>query len=80
MRLFDTHNEWANFSNSFWSLDFNLEYYKKKVDEASDSEKSLMSRLYMNALEAMSKLLEKGSTGGFRKRKVKKTRKVKRKL
>jgi len=80
VRLFDTYNDFANFSNSFGSIDFNIEYYKKKMDEAPEADRTPMRKLYTGALETMIKLLETGSTGGYRKRKVKKTRKVKQKL
>jgi hypothetical protein len=82
VRLFDTHNDFAKFSNSFWNIDFSLEHYKKKMDEASEADRPLMRTLYMNALEAMIKLLEKGtaSQGGFLKRKAKKTRRAKRRF
>jgi hypothetical protein len=90
VRLFDTNNDFAKFSNTFWNLDFRIQYYKEKMDEASEADKPLMRTLYMEALEAMIKLLEdKPATapapstapvGGFIKRKAKKTRRAKRRL
>ena len=82
VRLFDVRNDWVKFSNSFWHIDFRLEYYKKKLDEASEADRPLMRTMYMETLERMIKLLEPepAAAGGFRKRKAKKTRKVRRTL
>ena len=65
VRLFDTYNEYARFSNNFWSIDFQIEHFKKKAEE----DPSLMS-FYTNALKGMKELLEKGvdyKKGGKRK-------------
>jgi len=82
VRLFDKHNDWVEFSNSFWNIDWKLEHYKKKLDEASEADMPLMRTIYMEALERMIKLLkpEPAAAGGFRKRKTKKARRTKRRL
>jgi hypothetical protein len=56
-RLFDEYNDWANFSNNFWNIDFRLEYFKKKIDDKNENQK-IMQTLYMESLESMIKLLE----------------------
>jgi len=65
VRRFDSYNDWANFSNKFWAIDFNIEYYKKKV--AEDSSNPIYMTLYMEALEGMVKILEKPKKGAARK-------------
>jgi len=57
VRLFMEHNEYVKFSNAFWHLDFSIQYYKEKMDAANVTTKPLMRTLYMQALEAMIKLL-----------------------
>lgn len=88
VRLFDTNNDFAKFSNTFWNLDFRIQYYKEKMDAANAASKPLMTTLYTETLESMIKLLEDGPAaapapapaGGFLKRKTKKTRRAKRRL
>ena len=60
VRIFDTENDRVTFSNTFWNLDFNIEYYKKEFLTASSGKKAIMTQLYMEALERMIKLLEEG--------------------
>jgi len=75
VRTFDTYNECAKFHNTFWNLDFSLEYYKTKLQEAkNDVEKSTMRDLYIDSLERMMKLLEVKKGG---KRKTRRNRKNK---
>ncbi len=67
--LFDTYNEWAEFSNSFWNIDFRIEYFKKKVDDKVD-DPALMMKMYGETLKSMKELLEKSvvdKKGGKRK-------------
>jgi hypothetical protein len=87
VRLFEEHNDWVEFSNAFWHLDFSIQYNKEKMDAANAATKPLMRTLYMQALEAMNKLIEPDSaapvtvpSGGFNKRKTKKARRTKRRL
>ena len=61
MRLFEEHNEYVKFSNAFWHLDFSIQYNKEKMDAANAATKPLMRTLYMQALEAMNKLIEPDS-------------------
>jgi len=56
-RLFDEYNDWANFSNKFWNIDFRIEYFKKKLDDKNENQK-IMQTLYMESLESMINLLE----------------------
>ena len=73
VRTFDTHNECAKFHNTFWDIDFSLEHYKTKLQEAkNDVEKSTMGHLYIDSLERMIKLLEVKKGG---KRKTRRNRK-----
>jgi hypothetical protein len=56
-RLFDEYNDWAKFSNKFWSIDFNIEYFKKKIDDKEEN-KDIMITLYLKSLESMINLLD----------------------
>ena len=70
VRTFDTHNECAKFHNTFWDIDFSLEYYKTKLEEVkNDEEKSTMGQLYVKTLERMIELLavKEAKKGGKRK-------------
>jgi len=92
VQLFEDRNEYVKFSNAFWHLDFKIQYYKEKMDAANAASKQLMRTLYTEALEAMIKLLtpepaaaaatataaSNAPSGGFNKRKTKKTRRAKR--
>jgi len=72
VRLFDSENDRIKFSNAFWNLDFNIEYYKKGADneEVDAEKKSIMQKLYIENIEQMIKLLEtaqvKADKGGRR--------------
>jgi hypothetical protein len=57
VRLFEEYNDWAKFSNKFWSIDFNIEYFKKKIDDKEENQ-DIMRTLYMKSLESMINLLE----------------------
>jgi hypothetical protein len=81
VRLFDTHNDFVNFSNIFWHLDFKLEHYKKIMDESdADGKKDLYRRLYIESLEAMIRLLEpvgvnvSGKKGGGKRKTMRKVK------
>lgn len=84
VRLFDTQNDSVKFSNAFWNVDFQIEYYKKKMEEEkAESQKNLYRQLYMENLERMIKLLEpvadvSGTNGGgaMKKRKTRKALKL----
>jgi len=58
-RLFEEYNDWAKFTNNFWRIDFNIEYFKKKIDNKEENE-DIMRTLYMEALKSMIDLLEPG--------------------
>lgn len=64
VRLFDTYNESAEFSNAFWNYDFQIEHYEKKIKTAkSESEKSLMIKLYGDSLKRLQDLLGFDASG-----------------
>jgi hypothetical protein len=68
VRTFDTYNECAKFQNTFWDIDFSLEHYKTKLQEAkNDVEKSTIGHLYIDSLERMMKLLEVKKGGKTRR-------------
>jgi hypothetical protein len=70
VRTFDTYDECAKFHNTFWTIDFSLEHYKTKLQEAkNDEEKSTMGQLYLKSLEQMIELLavKEAKKGGKRK-------------
>ena len=70
VRFFDTYNECAKFQNMFWNLDFNIEHYKKAMENATDANRHILKTLYMDAIQRMIELLEKTETklrGGMRK-------------
>jgi len=56
-RLFDEYNDWANFSNKFWNIDFRIEYFEKKIDDKNENQ-DIMKTLYKESLESMINLLE----------------------
>jgi len=58
VRLFDIQNDSIHFSNNFWHIDWTIEYYKKKLENATESEKNLMQQLYNNSLELMNELIK----------------------
>ena len=57
VRLFDEYNDWAEFSNQFWSIDFRIEYFEKKLDDENENQ-NVMRIIYMKSLETMINLLE----------------------
>lgn len=57
VRLFDEYNDWSEFSNQFWNINFRIEYFKKKIDDKNENE-DIMRTLYMESLESMINLLE----------------------
>jgi hypothetical protein len=74
VRLFDSQSDCAKFSNEFWHIDFNLEYYKKK--HAEEPHNTVMQTLYRENLERMMALLQ-AKQGGKRRsvtRRAKSTR------
>ena len=74
VRLFDSRNECAKFSNNFWHYDFNLEYYGKKHAEEPDN--VVISKLYIEALERMIEIQQEKQGGKRRSvtRRAKSTR------
>jgi hypothetical protein len=56
VRIFDVNNDCINFNNNFWHLDWNLEYYKQKIDNPNKYEKSFLRSIYNETLESMNKL------------------------
>jgi hypothetical protein len=86
VRLFDSENDRIKFSNRFWHIDFNIEYYKKESEsEKADVEKkSIMLKLYIENLEQMLKLLEpaevKADKGGSQTRRRRCQRTLRRRL
>jgi len=56
VRLFELSNDCIKFNNKFWNIDWNLEYYKKKID--TDEDKKLMLKMYTSTLELMINLLK----------------------
>lgn len=56
-RLFEEYNDLAEFSNQFWSIDFRIEYFKKKLDDKNEDQ-DIMLTIYMKALETMINLLD----------------------
>jgi len=81
--LFDTYNTCAKFSNEFGSLDWNIDYNKKKLAEAileNDEMKEKTHRtILISGLEKMIKLLEpylnKTAIGAGKRKKTRKNRK-----
>jgi hypothetical protein len=57
VRLFELSNDCVEFNNKFWNIDWNIEYYSKKIDNQEDN-LSITRQLYIEALESMIKLLE----------------------
>jgi len=57
VRIFNGNNDCIHFNNNFWHIDWSIEYYKKKLENATDNEKNLMQKLYNNSLDAMNKLI-----------------------
>jgi hypothetical protein len=71
VRVFDSRNDYAKFNNEFWHIDFSIEYYKKEMEKANVENRPLFTKLYMETLERMVKLLEvpaENKGGGRRKR------------
>jgi len=56
VRLFDNNNDCITYNNSFWHIDWSLEYYKKKFETTDD--KNIIGKIYMETLESMAKLLK----------------------
>jgi len=64
VRFFNTHNDFATFSNTFWNYDFQIEYYQKQLKAAkSESEKNLMIKLYGEAIKRLQDLLDVDASG-----------------
>lgn len=57
VRLFDEYNDWVEFSNQFWSIDFRIEYFEKKLEDENENQ-NVMRIIYMKSLETMINLLE----------------------
>ena len=76
VRLFDSRNDCAEFSNQFWNIDFTIEYNKKEMEKADLENRPLFTKLYMESLERMIKLLEvplENKAGGRRRRRHRNT-------
>ena len=57
VKTFELSNDCNEFHNKFWSIDWNMEYYKKKLDIESE-DNYIIRKLYMETLEAMINLLK----------------------
>ena len=57
VRIFEISNDCVKFSNNFWHIDWNIEYYKKKLDNKED-DYNIINMLYVKSLEGMSDLLK----------------------
>jgi hypothetical protein len=71
VRLFDSRNDCVKFGNEFWNIDFSIEHYKKEAEKATVENRPLFTKLYMETLERMIKLLEtpvENKAGGRRRR------------
>ena len=64
VRLFDTYNDWSEFSNAFWRTDFKIEHFKKQLETG---ESKVIRELYMENLERMIELLESGEVKSNKK-------------
>ena len=58
VKIFDILNNCVVYNNNFWHIDWSIEYYKKKLDSANESEKDLMQKLYKESLESMNNLIK----------------------
>ena len=57
VKTFELSNDCIEFYNKFWSIDWNIEYYKKKLDNDTD-DNDIIRKLYMQTLEGMINLLK----------------------
>lgn len=59
VRVFDEYSDYVSFNNTFWNIDYSLEYYKKMVAETpAGKEKEMMQTLYTDSVQRMLDLLE----------------------
>ena len=59
VRVFDEYSDYVSFNNTFWNIDYSLEYYKKMVAETpAGKEREMMQSLYRDSLQRMLDLLE----------------------
>jgi hypothetical protein len=56
VRIFDNNNDCIKYNNSFWHIDWSIEYYKKKLDTNDDN--NIILKLYTTNLELMMELLK----------------------
>ena len=81
---FDDYNTCAKFTNEFGSLDWNIDYTKKQIVEATLAKDDLKLKIHRNmlisALERMLKLLEPymTKTGAGKRKQTRKNRKTRR--
>jgi hypothetical protein len=57
VKMFEIYNDYANFSNKFWHIDFSIEHFKKKLDDKTENE-NIIRTLYMESIESMINLLK----------------------
>ena len=57
VKTFESSNDCNEFYNKFWSIDWNMEYYKKKLDNESE-DNYIIRKIYMETIEAMINLLK----------------------
>ena len=57
VKTFELSNDCIEFHNKFWSIDWSLEYYKKKLDNETE-DTYIIRKLYMEVLDAMINLLK----------------------
>lgn len=57
VKIFELSNDCVEFHNKFWSIDFNMEYFKKKLDNETENN-DIIQKLYVQTLEEMINLLK----------------------
>jgi len=57
VKTFELFNDCVEFHNKFWSIDWNMEYYKKKLDNETENN-DIIEKLYIQTLEGMINLLK----------------------
>jgi hypothetical protein len=57
VKMFEIYNDYANFSNKFWHIDFRIEHFQKKLDDKTENE-NVIRTLYMESIESMINLLK----------------------
>jgi len=57
VKTFELSNDCIEFYNKFWNIDWNMEYYKKKLDNETE-DNDIIRKLYMQSLEGMINLLK----------------------